>query len=119
MAKGSCSNEGSVTSSSNKSLIKDATATKLEVNGDGGSVHKAASNSSFIRNCYKCHGYGHIASDCLNRMTVTIIENVIEKVVEDPSNEDKSVEEVTEFAYEDEVLVIWRSLNVLQENEES
>ena len=39
--------------------------------------------------------------------------------MEDPSNEDKSVEEVTEFADEGEVLVIRRSLNVIQDNEES
>ena len=39
--------------------------------------------------------------------------------MEDPSNEDESVEEVTEFADEGEVLVIRRSLNVIQDNEES
>ena len=39
--------------------------------------------------------------------------------MEDPSNKDESVEGVTEFADEGEVLVIRRSLNVIQDNEES
>lgn len=106
--KASSSNQGNVASSSNKSV----TASKNEVKGEGDKVQKS-SNSISARKCYKCQGYGHIASECPNRKVVTIIEDVIEAEEEEKNPEEAEIEEVTEYADEGEVSVIRRSLNVI------
>ena len=108
--KASSSNQENVASSSNKSV----SASKNEVKGEGGKVQKS-SNSNSARKCYKCQGYGYIASECPNRKVVTIIE----AQEEEKNQEEGEIKEVTEYADEGEALVIRRSLNVIQENEES
>ena len=117
--KTSSSNQGSVALSSNKPLVKGTTFGKNEVKGDGGTIQKASINSNSARKCFKCQGYGHIASNCPNKKVVTIIEEVIEEGEVELNKEEGSMEEITEYANEGEALVTHRCLNVIQENEES
>ena len=48
-----------------------------------------------------------------------MIENVNEEDEEKMDHEEEEIEEITEYVYEGETLVIWRSLNVIQGNDES
>ena len=65
------------------------------------------------RQCFKCQGLTHIASDCPNCKVITLSEwSAIKEVFEEEENEDKSghelketQEEVVEEANEDELLV--------------
>ena len=80
-------------------------------------MQKPSSISNYTWKCYRCQGYGHIASDCPNRRVVTVREEVIKEEEEEVNQEDGEIEEFTEYADEGEALVIRRSLNVVQENE--
>lgn len=53
-----------------------------------GSNHPSASKTN-SRKCFKCQGFGHIASDCPNRNMVTLIEEDIEVQKEDDSAEEQ------------------------------
>lgn len=95
----------SVASSSPKPLSKGATTSKIEVKGEGGTGQKTSSNSYTSRRCFKCQGYGHIASECPNRKVVTIIEDIIEED-EETNHEEGEIAEFIEHADEGETLVI-------------
>jgi hypothetical protein len=45
-----------------------------------GSNHPNISNSN--RKCFKCHGFGHIASDCPNHKMISLVEEDLEDDVE-------------------------------------
>lgn len=116
--KASFSNQGNVSSSSTRPLSKGASTSKIEVKGEGGTGQKTSSNSHASRRCFKCQGYGHIASECPNRKVVTIIEDAIEED-EETNHEEGEIEEFIEHADEGETLVIRRSLNAIQGNDDS
>ena len=82
-------------------------------------MQKPSSISNSAQKCYRCQGYDHIAYDCPNRRVVTIRKEVIEEKDEEVNQEGGEIEEFTEYADEEEDLVIRRSLNVIQENEEA
>jgi hypothetical protein len=71
-----------------------------------GSNRFNTSNSS--RKCFKCHGFGHIASDCPNRKIISLVEEELEDNAEEQV-EEESEEELT-YADQGESLVIRRLL---------
>jgi len=60
-------------------------------------------NSS--RKCFKCHGFGHIASDCPNRKIISLVEEELEGNAEEEQVEEESEEELT-YADQGESLVM-------------
>jgi hypothetical protein len=68
-----------------------------------GSNRPNTSNSN--RKCFKCHGFGHIASDCPNRKMISLVEEDLEDELVDEGSE----EEWT-YADQGESLVIRRIL---------
>ena len=74
------------------------------------------------RRCYKCQGFGHIASDCPNRRVITLREfrELEEAEVEEEEENEKEVhlmeceEEYVEEADEGELLVLRRTLSGLK-----
>jgi hypothetical protein len=65
--------------------------------------------STSNRKCFKCHGFGHIASDCPNRKMISLVEEDLEDNVEDEPVDEGSKEEWT-YADQGESLVIRRIL---------
>ena len=70
------------------------------------------------RRCYKCQGFGHIASDCPNRKVITLVEyQTLEQAELGEEGSDKEVhlmemeEECIEEADEGELLVLRRALS--------
>jgi hypothetical protein len=72
-----------------------------------GSNRPNTSNSN--RKCFKCQGFGHIASDCPNRKMISLVEEDLEDDVEDEPVDEGSEEEWT-YADQGESLVIRRIL---------
>nr|GEZ24904.1 hypothetical protein [Tanacetum cinerariifolium] len=70
------------------------------------------SSSNGARKCFKCQGYGHITSECLNRKVITLMEEDIIK--EFALKVDVSHTEEVMYPDEGEALVIWRNLNTVQ-----
>ncbi|GJZ52252.1 reverse transcriptase domain-containing protein [Tanacetum coccineum] len=70
------------------------------------------SSSNGARKCFKCQGYGHIASECPNRKVITLME---EDIIEESALE-VDVSHIEEVVYPDEgeALVIRRNLNMVQ-----
>ncbi|KAH9667915.1 Endonuclease [Citrus sinensis] len=98
----------------------NSTAKKITRNDIGeGSKHRASSSNASSRQCFKCHGYGHIASECPNRKVVALVEEESDdKDAEDHENPsvEKDVEdrEVT-YADDGNSLVIQKSLSIVSE----
>ena len=82
-------------------------------------MQRSSSSSNTTRKCFKCQGYGHIIARCPTRKVATIIENSIEEEEEEINHEEEEIEEVTEYADEEEMLVIRRSLQVIQGSDDS
>jgi hypothetical protein len=59
----------------------------------GGSNRSNISNSS--RKCFKCHGFGHTASDCPNCKIISLVEEDLEDDVEDEPVDEESEEDLT------------------------
>ena len=80
-----------------------------------GEVHKLQQESTFkSRQCFKCHGFGHIASECPNQRVVALVKEY--------EAEEEDVEEAIESYHEDKdeltmpdhrtSLVVQRSLKI-------
>ena len=67
-------------SSSKLAFNKASTTNKPETKND-----KPTNTSNALKKCFKCQGYGHIASECPNRKVITIVEN---EVVEEEEEEE-------------------------------
>ncbi|KAK9227018.1 hypothetical protein WN943_012067 [Citrus x changshan-huyou] len=101
----------------------NSTAKKITRNdiGEGSKQRASGSNASF-RQCFKCHGYGHIASECPNRRVVALVkEESDDEDAEDHENPsvEKDVED-GEVTYTDDgnSLVIQKSLSIVCEDGE-
>ncbi|GKV27101.1 hypothetical protein SLEP1_g36308 [Rubroshorea leprosula] len=68
-----------------KTVAKTPAKTEKEVS----SSRSAQSNT---RKCFKCQGFGHIASDCPNRRVVTIIGGEIHEALEDEAKKEQNDE---------------------------
>ena len=82
------------------------------------SLPKPPLNPHKGRRCYKCQGFGHIASNCPNRKVITLAEcQVLEGVEWEEEGNEKEVnltkveEEFIEVADEGELLVLRRGLS--------
>ena len=105
--------EGFIKNSTSRGPSSAKTTLKPQVKGE---VHKPQQEStSKSRQCFKCHGFGHIASECPNRRVVALVE-------EYEAEEEEDVEEAIEFDHEDKdeltmpdhgtSLVVQRSLKI-------
>ena len=104
--------EGFIKNSTSRGPSSAKTTLKPQVKGE---VHKPQQEStSKSRQCFKCHGFGHIASECPNRRVVALVEEF--------EAEEEDVEEAIESDHEDKVeltmpdhgtsLVVQRSLKI-------
>uniref|UniRef100_A0A2N9EGL5 RNA-directed DNA polymerase n=1 Tax=Fagus sylvatica TaxID=28930 RepID=A0A2N9EGL5_FAGSY len=107
------SNRGSGSTSKTTTIPKTAAA-KPKNESTSGSNRPVTSNTN--RRCFKCQGFGHIASDCPNRKMVTLVEEDMEMEDEDDfspeTNEHVAEEEEITYADRGEALVVQRSLKV-------
>uniref|UniRef100_A0A2N9GDV0 RNA-directed DNA polymerase n=1 Tax=Fagus sylvatica TaxID=28930 RepID=A0A2N9GDV0_FAGSY len=107
------SNRGSGSTSKTTTIPKTAAA-KPKNEATSGSNRPVISNTN--RRCFKCQGFGHIASDCPNRKMVTLVEEDMEMEDEDDfspeTNEHVAEEEEITYADRGEALVVQRSLKV-------
>ena len=107
------SNRGSGSTSKTTTIPKTAAA-KPKNEATTGSNRPVTSNTN--RRCFKCQGFGHIASDCPNRKMVTLVEEDMEMKDEDDfspkTNEHVAEEEEITYADRGETLVVQRSLKV-------
>ncbi|CAA0843295.1 Unknown protein [Striga hermonthica] len=81
---------------------------------------KAVASSSRSRDikCFRCQGFGHIASECINKRVMILRENgVIESESEHESSDDEQAEETT--PEHGELLVVRRALNMQIKVEEA
>ena len=109
------SNRGSGSTSKTTTIPKTVAAKPIPKNeATSGSNRPITSNTN--RRCFKCQGFGHIASDCPNRKMVTLVEEDMEMEDEDDflleTNEHVAVEEEITYADRGEALVVQRSLKV-------
>ena len=83
--------EGFIKNSTSRGPSTAKTTLKPQVKGE---VHKPQQEStSKSRQCFKCHGFGHIAYECPNRRVVALVEEY--------EVEEKDVEEGIESDHED------------------
>ncbi|XP_056858080.1 uncharacterized protein LOC130507383, partial [Raphanus sativus] len=61
--------------------------------------------------CFKCHGFGHYASDCTNKKVMTILANG-EVISEDEDGDQELDEDGVEYPVQGQLLVTRRLLNV-------
>lgn len=96
----------------------NANSSKTMPRQDGKSVRPTTSSNPNSRQCFKCQGFGHIASDCPNRKIVSLVEEAIEEVEDDSLTNEWDEDDVT---YEDqgESLVVRRSLNAIHVEEDN
>ncbi|CAA0806190.1 Unknown protein, partial [Striga hermonthica] len=81
---------------------------------------KAVASSSRSRDikCFRCQGFGHIASECINKRVMILRENgVVESESEHESSDDEQAEETT--PKHGELLVVRRALNMQIKVEEA
>ncbi|KAK0596705.1 hypothetical protein LWI29_018263 [Acer saccharum] len=78
--KGTNSKSGTATKTIPKSTSKD----------DGAVANKPqpSSSNASSRRCFKCQGFGHIASECPNRRIVSLVEEENEEEMEEDSKAD-------------------------------
>ncbi|KAK0598955.1 hypothetical protein LWI29_001037 [Acer saccharum] len=97
--KGTNSKSGTATKTIPKSTSKD----------DGAVANKPqpSSSNASSRRCFKCQGFGHIASECPNRRIVSLVEEENEDEMEEDSKADdyNDQEEGEEVTYADHARV--------------
>ena len=84
-------------STSKTTIIPKIAAAKPKNEATSGSNRPITSNTN--RRCFKCQGFGHIASDCPNRKMVSLVEEDMETEDED----DFSLETKEHVAEEEEI----------------
>jgi len=114
-------NQGGITNRGSSSTTKatpnpKVAATKLaqgEAKPPAKSEAPAGSNrfniSKSSRKCFKCHGFGHFASNCPNRKIISLVEEDLEDDVEDEQVDEESEEDLT-YANQGESLLIRKIL---------
>ncbi|KAK0608918.1 hypothetical protein LWI29_037984 [Acer saccharum] len=118
-------NKGSTSSS--KPAVATKTNTKVSTSKGEGMVSKqqqqpSTSNANSCK-CFKCQGFGHIASKCPNRKIVSLVEensdedDLATDLKEDEYENEEVAEDVT-YGDKGASLVIQRSLSVVREEEE-
>ncbi|TXG53757.1 hypothetical protein EZV62_019013 [Acer yangbiense] len=104
--------------SSSKPTAATKTNTKVSTSKGEDVVSKQqqqpSSSNTNSRRCFKCQGFGHIASKCPNRKIVSSVE---EDSDEDEYENEEVAEDVT-YGDKGASLVIQRSLSVVREEEE-
>ncbi|KAL9438185.1 hypothetical protein AB3S75_023951 [Citrus x aurantiifolia] len=111
---------GSVSKHNSGSNSTAKKITRIDI-GEGSKQLASGSNAS-SRQCFKCHGYGHIASECPNHRVVALVEE--ESDDEDAEDhENPSVEKDVEdgkvtYADDGNSLVIQKSLSIVCEDGE-
>ena len=110
----SVAKEGFVEDSTSRNLNDAKTTPKPQVKSE---VHKLQQEStSKSKRCYKCQGFGHIASKCPNQKVVTLVEEdeAMEENVEEgvESNHVQEYEEELTMPNHGTSLVAQRSLKV-------
>ena len=112
------SNRGNTSNS--KSIPTAKPTTRTSSKNDGVYNQKKQNNASNTnsRQCFKCQGYGHIASECPNRRIMTLVEKEDEEEME--NNHTEPEEENDDITYEDEgeTLILRKVLSAAYEEEE-
>ncbi|XP_065017690.1 transposon Tf2-1 polyprotein [Musa acuminata AAA Group] len=110
------SKEGYTKGGSSKPTVQSKVISKVQEKGEESAGSKKTHNSSTPsgRKCFKCHGFGHIASDCPNRRIVTLVEDHSDGGEDETDNEPKYDDDEEEITYADHGLsiVLQRSLQV-------
>ena len=110
------SKEGYTKGGSSKPTVQSKVISKVQEKGEESAGNKKIPNSSTPsgRKCFKCHGFGHIASDCPNRRIVTLVEDHSDGGEDETDDEPKYDDDEEEITYADHGLsiVLQRSLQV-------
>ncbi|KAL5823431.1 hypothetical protein ACOSQ4_021331 [Xanthoceras sorbifolium] len=118
-------NKGSTSSS--KPTAANKSNTKTSTSKGEGMVSKqqqqpSSSNTNSCK-CFKCQGFGHIASECPNHKIISLVEedgvkdDLAPELKEDEYENEEIMEGVT-YGDNGASLVIQRSLSVIKEEEE-
>ncbi|KAK4489910.1 hypothetical protein RD792_000558 [Penstemon davidsonii] len=79
---------------------------------------RTKSNSPNSRKCFKCQGFGHIASECPNRKIVSLVEENFDEELEEETNKEEDENEIT-FGDQGESLIIHRCLSSAKVGEDT
>lgn len=107
-----------------QSLLQSKVVPKVQKKGEGFVDRKQTSNSSTssCQKCFKCHGFRHIASDCPNRIILTLVEDHSDREGDEGRNElefDDEEEEVTCADHGMSIVVQWNLKMSFAEEDES
>ena len=104
--------EGFIKNSTSRGPSSAKTTLKPQVKGE---VHKPQQEcTSKSRKCFKCHGFGHIASECPNRRVVALVEEyeAKEEVVEEEIEYDHENKDDLTMPNHGTSIVVQRSLKI-------
>ncbi|XP_031402539.1 uncharacterized protein LOC116212098 [Punica granatum] len=102
------SNRGSAPTPKSSSTSKASSSKATPAQG-GTSCN---TSSTISKQCFKCRGFGHIASECPNRKIISLVEEANDEPVYDTYNNEENEVEQEEVTYGDqgEALVVQRIL---------